>query len=126
MNLREQRALRIRREGSPYYRWSPGAIWNGDDAYIFLDTQFPESRKYAPLDWYEIVNNSLSNITITLNGGQQHPVPAGTIRKDDLTAITSFNIHNDATAGGIVDGEVIITFARQPITQDKALREAQR
>jgi len=125
MNLREQRALRIRKEGSPYYRWSPGIIVAGADAYIFLDTQFPESRKYAPLDWYEIVNNSTRNLTITLNGGQQHIVPAGTTRKDDLTAITSFNIHNDSAADTVA-GEVIVTFARQPITEDKALREAQR
>jgi len=125
MDLRQQRALRTRREGSPYYRWPPGIIAAGADAYIFLDTQFPESRKYAPLDWYEIVNNSTENLTITLNGGQQHIVPAGTARKDDLTAITSFNIHNDSAADTTA-GEVIVTFQREPITQDKALREAQR
>lgn len=125
MNLREQRALRIRRDGSPYYRWSPGIILAGADAYIFLDTQFPDSRKYAPLDWYEIVNNAGENLTITLNGGQQHVVPSGTSRKDDLTAVRSFNIHNDS-ATDTAAGEVIVTFARQPITQDKALREAQR
>jgi len=125
MNLREKRALQIRKEGSPYYRWSPGAIVAATDIYIFLDTQFPASRKYAPLDWYEIVNNSTENLTITLNGTQQHAVPAGTSRKDDLTAITSFNIHNDSITD-TTDGEVIVTFARQPITEDKKLRESQR
>jgi len=125
MDLRAKRALRIRKEGSPYYRWSPGIIVAAANAYAWLDTQFPDSKKYAPLDWYEIVNNSTKNLTITINGNQQHLVPASTSRKDDLTAIRSFNIHNDAAAN-TADGEVIVTFARQPLTQDKALREAVR
>jgi hypothetical protein len=97
----------------------------GSDAYIWLDTQFPGSCKYSPLDWYEIVNNSGENLTITLNGNQQHPVPAGTSRKDDLTAISSFGIHNDSPTD-TVDGEVIVTFAKQPWTEDKKLREGLR
>ena len=123
MDLKQKRALRVRKEGSPYYRWSPGIIVAATDAYIWLNTQFPDSQKYAPLDWYEIVNNSGENLTITLNGNQQHAVPANSIRKDDLTAVSSFNIHNDS-ATDTVAGEVIVTFARQPLTADKAAREA--
>lgn len=122
MKLSTERARRIRQEGSPYFSYTPALILAGADSYIWLATQFPASAKYAPLDWYEIVNNSGENLIITINAGQQYVVPAGTTRKDDLLPIHSYNIHN-SSATDTVAGEIVVMFARQPITEDKALRQ---
>jgi len=120
--IRARRQARVNKSGSPFFRYVPGIIAIGANDYIWINTQFPEAAKYAPLDWYEIVNNSAVNLTITINGVQSHLVPASTSRKDDNTAIHSFNIHNDSAAAATAAGEVVVTFQRQPITEDRAIR----
>ena len=119
--IKARRQARVNREGSPFYRWVPAAINTLTHSYIWIEAQFPAAAKYAPLDWYEIVNNSGENLTITINGVQQHLVPAGTIRIDDNTAVHSFDIYNES-ATNTVEGEVVVTFQRQPVTEDRLLR----
>ncbi len=116
------RLTRIRKEGSPFYQYIPGIIAAGADDYIYPDTQWPQSRKYAPLDWIEITNNGAVALTITLNGNQPFPCPAGTIRVIDEFALRSINIHNDSGAAGSVAGLVRLTLQRQPITIDRFVR----
>lgn len=116
------RTERIRKEGSPYYSYIPGAIAFGADDYIYLDTQFPQARKYSPLDWVEIANNDAVDVTITMNGGETLPVPAGVLRTIDGKALRTFNIHNDDGAVNSTPGKIVVTFQREPITTDKLAR----
>lgn len=125
MSFRERwsaRLERIRKEGSPYYTYQPGIIAAGADDYIYSDSQFPLSRKYSPLDWIEVANNGAVSLTVTLNGNQPFPCPAGTIRTIDEFPVRSVNIHNDDAAAASVAGLITLTLQRQPITQDKFVR----
>jgi len=124
LGLRQRRQAKVNKEGSPFFRYVPGIIAAAGDDYIWIGTQFPAAAKYGTLDWYEIVNNSAVNLTITINGVQTHLVPAGTARKDDNTAIHSFNIHDDSLITATAVGEVVVTFQRQPMTEDRAIRGA--
>ena len=77
-NTYQVRQERIKREGSPYYTWTPGAIAAGVTSGIYLQTQFPDARKYEPLDWLEIVNNeAANNLSLVLNDADTFAVPAG-------------------------------------------------
>ena len=116
------RLQKIRKEGSPYYLYTPGIIAAGADEYFHVDTSFPLSRKYAPLDWIEITNNDSVALTITINGTQPFPCPAGTIRTIDEMPIRSVNVHNDDGATGTTAGLVRITLQRQTITSDRFVR----
>lgn len=62
------RLERIQKEGSPYETWQVPVTAAGVTSSIDIFTQFPRSRKYMPLDWLEIVNNGLVNVTLIING----------------------------------------------------------
>lgn len=115
-NVRQER---IKREGSPYYHWDVGALAAGVPAIITVSTAYPESKKYEPLDWLELVNNSAENITLTINGTDTFFCVAGTIRTLDGVPLHQISILSDNNvAGGLIVG----TLQRQPLTIDKWAR----
>lgn len=117
------RQERIRREGSPYYTWTPGIIAAGGSATIHVPTQFPDSRKYDPLDWIEVANMETGcNLTLTINGDTAFPVPLSSIRTIDNMALWNITITNN---GGVntTAGKIIVTLQRQPLTADMKARK---
>lgn len=114
--MHSSRLARVRKEGSPHFTYIPGAIAAAADNYIHINSQFPLSRKYSPLDWLEFTNNDSVNLTITINGNQPFPCPAGTIRtiKGKGVAVHTLNIHNDDAATATTQGLVVVTMQRQP------------
>jgi len=112
------REERVKREGSPYYTWTPGAIAAAAQVSIFVPDQFPASRKYTPLDWCEVVNNeAANNLRIVINGNETLPVPAGTIRTI-RAAFRQVTIINDG--GGITTaGLIYATFKKEALTIDR-------
>lgn len=117
------RSERIKREGSRYYVYEAGVIAAGADEAIYVPTQFPDSRKYEPLDWLEIVNNETSiDIIVTVNGGDAHIVPAKMIRKIDNVALWHINIHNNHAANDTTAGRIRLTLQKEPLTMDKWIR----
>jgi len=122
-----ERMRRIRREGSPLYRWIPGIIAATASAAIYLNTQFPDSKKYAPLDWLEIINNDLVDLDLTINGMEIRTIPAGVIRKvDDDIGLQHIAITNRDAALASVAGKIILSFQRKAMTADGAAREKYR
>lgn len=120
--LQTIREERIKREGSPYYTWQVPATAAGANSVIYVPSQFPESKKYHPLDWLEIVNNETTNdLTLTINGNDSFKVPAKTIRTLDNFALLHIAVTND---GAVVTtlGNIIVTLQRQPLTMDKWIR----
>jgi hypothetical protein len=124
-NIRKPRDIytvrqeRIKREGSPYYTWIVPATAAADKSCIHVQTQFPTSRKYEPLDWLEIVNNEAVNgLTLTINSADTFPVPAGTIRTIEGKALWAINVTNN---GAVITtlNNIILTLRRQPMTIDK-------
>jgi hypothetical protein len=115
------RAVRIRREGSRPYVWTPAGIASGATSVIHVQQQFPDSRKYEPLDSIEVVNNETSNdITLTINGTNTWNVPAGTIRvvHGDGVALWYIALTNDG-AEATTQGKVVVTLQKEPMTIDK-------
>lgn len=119
------RLERVKREGSPTYTWNMPATAAAAVAVIYVDTQFPASRKYAPLDYIEIVNNEAANdLTITINGNETRPIPAGTIRTihGSGVALKHIAITNDGAAITTL-GKIVVTLQKEPLTIDKWARE---
>lgn len=115
------RISRIKREGSPVYVWQPGVLATTATAVIEVNNQFPASRKYAPLDSLEIVNNEAANdITVTINGGDARYCPAGTIRQihGRGVALHHIAVTND---GGVntTAGNIVLSLQKEPFTIDK-------
>ncbi len=116
------RQERIKREGSPYYTWTPGSIPASSSSYIWVTKQLPLSKKYSPLDWVEIANNDVVDLTITINGAELIPCPAGVIRTIDGKAIHSVNIANLNAATASTAGKIVVTLQRQPVTTNSLAR----
>ena len=113
------RQERIKREGSPYYHWAVGALAAGVAVVCSVNQQFPESKKYEPLDWLELVNNSASDVALIINGNEQFLCTAGTIR-----TVSGLPLHQmSVTAPAIVAaGLVVGTMQREPLTIDQWAR----
>jgi len=129
-NIRPRRGIiidrleRIKREGSPPYVWQVPATAAGASAVIYVPTQFPASRKYEPLDSLEIVNNESANdITVTINGREVRPVPAGTIRHIHGSGVALWHIQvtNDGAAITTLK-KITLTLQKEPMTIDKWAR----
>lgn len=113
------REERIKREGSPYYSWRVPVTATTASVEIHVPDQFPDSRKYSPLDFIEVVNNENANdLTLTLNGNTTFLVPARTIRTISRKAIHNVRITNDGGVNTTL-GAIIVTLRRQPMTIDK-------
>jgi hypothetical protein len=115
------RMARIKREGSPVYVWQPAAIAAGATAAIETRNQFPASRKYEPLDSIEIVNNEVANdLMVTINGGDQRFVPAGTIRHIHGRGVALWHLAITNQGGAITTaGSIVVSMQREPYTIDR-------
>jgi len=115
----QTRQARIKREGSPYYPYTLPATAAGASADIFTQTQWPESRKYEPLDYLEIINNEANNdITIVINAQDSLYCPAGVIRKVIGRALWHIKITNNGAAVTTA-GKVVLNLRREPQTIDQ-------
>jgi len=117
--VNNERLARARIDGSPPYRYTLAALGPGADASIRIDKQFPASRKYAPLDYVEVINNDTLDLTVYINGSDiAYPVPAGTTR-EIRNAIHEFKFHNDDAAGTTTLNKIYATFKRAPMDADR-------
>ena len=89
---------RSRREGSPLFTYKPASIVATAQDNREVATQFPTSTAYRPLNFIEIVNNDVVNLTLILNANEYIPVPVGTIRVVRRPAILQFSVRNDDAA----------------------------
>tara|TARA_Y100000310_G_scaffold343565_1_gene451832 strand:- start:1465 stop:1881 length:417 start_codon:yes stop_codon:yes gene_type:complete len=115
------RVERIKREGSPNYLYILPATLINVTVTIHVPTQFPLSRKYAPLDWMEIVNNEGANpILVTINNQDSWYCGIGTIRtiSGEGVAIWQLAIQNIGTVTTTL-GRVRLTLKKQSLTIDK-------
>lgn len=116
------RQERIKKEGSPYYTYALPATAAAASVSIAMDSEFPDSLKYSPLDFCEITNNEGSNdLTVVINGTTSFSVPAGTIKTIKNMAFWHVRITND---GALITtlGKVNLVFQRQPLTIDDYVR----
>lgn len=124
MSLERLRAERMRsvwRDGSPMFQHSFGAIAAGAEEYVSMETTFPASRAYEPLNSLVITNTSGENVDIEINGQNYAMIPAGVIWSVDNQAIWSFRLTN-ISATNVVSGEIRANISRPPLGADELAR----
>ena len=121
VDLREQRALTVLRDGSPNFYMTLGAINAGAFQYVLVEDQFPKARKYQPMMSIVITNNSGENVDLQINGQDYAKLPAGVIWSDTDSPVWSFKItNNDAT--NVLAGEISVNLSSPPMSQSEYTR----
>jgi len=121
VDLREQRALTVLRDGSPNFYMTLGAINAGAFQYVLVEDQFPKARKYQPMMSIVITNNSGENVDLQINGQDYAKLPAGVIWNDTDSPVWSFKItNNDAT--NVAAGEISVNLSSPPMSQSEYTR----
>ena len=121
VDLREQRALTVLRDGSPNFYMTLGALNAGAFQYVLVEDQFPKARKYQPMMSIVITNNSGENVDLQINGQDYAKLPAGVIWTDTDSPVWSFKItNNDATNVGA--GEISVNLSSPPMSQSEYTR----
>jgi len=121
VDLREQRALTVLRDGSPNFYMTLGAINAGAFQYVLVEDQFPKARKYQPMMSIVITNNSGENVDLQINGQDYAKLPAGVIWSDTDSPVWSFKItNNDAT--NVAAGEISVNLSSPPMSQSEYTR----
>ena len=121
VDLREQRALTVLRDGSPNFFMNLGAINAGAFQYVLVEDKFPKARKYQPMMSIVITNNSGENVDLHINGQDYAKLPAGVIWSDTESAIWSFKItNNDAT--NVAANEISVNLSSPPMSQSEYTR----
>jgi len=124
MSLQRLRAERMRsvwRDGSPMFQHSFGAMAAGAEEYVSMETTFPASRAYEPLNNLVITNTSGENVNIQINGQAYALIPAGVIWSVDNQAIWSFRLTNISTTT-VAAGEIRANISRPPLGVDELAR----
>ncbi len=122
--MKDGRQQRVDREGSPFFRYRVPAIAAGGFLSVDYDDISLEARKYEPLDFIQITNNSNVLLSLQISPGQEFPIPGGTIVIIKERAITNIRIQNRSGSVVLTAGEVEIIFQKSPITEDKVIRRA--
>jgi len=115
------RLERVKREGSPNYQYILPATAAAAVVIINVSNQFPDSRKYHPLDSLEIVNNEPNNdLLITINGLDAYYCPAGTIRTIHGKGIALWQVSITNQGAGITTLNLVrLTMKKEAMTIDK-------
>jgi len=121
VDLRQQRALTVMRDGSPNFYMTLGAIVAGAFQYVLVEDQFPKARKYAPMMSITITNNSGENLDLQVNAQPYASLPAGVIWADSESPVWSFKItNNDST--DVASGEISVNLSSPPMSQSEYTR----
>jgi hypothetical protein len=121
VDLRQQRALTVLRDGSPNFYMTLGAIAAGNFQYVLVEDQFPKARKYQPMMNITITNNSGENVDLQVNAQDYASLPAGVIWADTESPVWSFKItNNDST--NVLAGEISVNLSSPPMSQSEYTR----
>jgi len=122
-SIQGRRKTRIDREGSPYFDLYPASIAAGISQNYDIDqySELAESRKYAPLDYIQVINTDSVALELRLKS-QRHYIPAGAIISLTDEAIWGFQLKNMDVATATTAGKIHIVLQRQPLSEDKAIR----
>ena len=119
--LRAQRMATVWRDGSPNDQHTFGAIAAGANEYVEMQTTFPGSRAYEPLNSLVITNTSGENCDVEINGNAYAMIPAGVIWSVSDQAIWSFRLTN-ISATNVASGEIRANISRPPLGADELAR----
>lgn len=117
------RQERMKSEGSETFNWTVPATAAGATSVIETDTQFPRSRKYAPLNYCELVNNDSVDVELQINGSKIISyTPAGVITTIK-GPVRQVGIKNLDGAAVTTLNKIKVMVKREPLTIDEWARE---
>ncbi len=119
--LRAERMTSVLRDGSPMFMHTFGAISASASEYVEMQSVFPASRGYEPLNNLVVTNTSGENVEIEINGQNYALIPAGVIWSVDNQAIWNFRLTN-ISAGTVAAGEIRANISRPPLGADELAR----
>lgn len=122
LRRRADRLAMVRREGSPVFTLTFGAIaaTTGRE-YHEISNTFKSAKKYEPLDYVVITNRSGVTLDLEINGDPYDVVPANSRVTVRDQAIWSLALENPG-AVSVATGDVSAIFQRAPLNADKAAR----
>lgn len=117
----KERENRVDQYGSPYYIHYAGIIAaNNGREYVNIQDTFPDSRKYEPLDWLRIRNQSGEIIRLRINETDYGFIDPGTIQTfNEIGGIWTFTLINTDTANATAANEVFVQVRKEPLSADK-------
>jgi len=115
------RQNRTNKYGSPVYALNMAQLNAATVRDYAVRTTWPAAQKYAPLDWFELVNNDVVDLLLTIDGpgGDSYYIPASTTRTVK-SAFGLFRIENLDAAVNSTLGLVRIRAQRRAIDADDA------
>jgi hypothetical protein len=116
------REQRIKQQGSPDYNWTPALIAASALIDIEVARQFPDAKKYEPLDTLELTNNDVVDITLTVNGNETYYLPAGVIKKRKDKPVWFIRLTNNSAAVATTAGKIVCLLSRSAMSEDKQVR----
>jgi hypothetical protein len=120
---KRRRVAEMEAYGSEIYPWTPAVIVAGATSLCIVATQFPDARRYQPLDWARVVNKDAVDLKAYVNQVSAIEIPKGSIIEiDDFPAIWSILLENLDGATDTTAGKVVVEFRKQPMTADKLSR----
>jgi len=120
----DARKRRVDLDGSPNFLHTFGEILTGANEFVDLATDFPASRRYAPLKELVITNNTSEILDLEINGVPFSVVPAGVI-STITQAIWNFRLTNN-DAGTAAAGLALANIYTPALGADEAARRASR
>lgn len=113
---------RIDREGSQFFRHELEPLPAGVTIGLEYDDIHPQMKRYFPVDFLRVVNNSKVDLLISISPTQEFTFPAGTIISLTERPITQIRVKNLDTTETTAKGEVTLIFQRLPLTEDRLIR----
>jgi hypothetical protein len=111
----------VDRRGSPLFPEFHGAIVAAAVVLREVALQFPQARKYEPLDTMTITNNSDESLTLTMNSEEVALIPARTTVKVSDRPIYTYTLTNISATDTSAD-EVHVLLQAAPLSADKLAR----
>jgi hypothetical protein len=103
------------------YQHTFGGIVAAAAEYVEMQTTFPASRAYEPLNNLVVTNTSGENVEIQINGQDYALIPAGVIWSVTDQAIWSFRLTNISPTN-VVAGEIRANISRPPLGANELAR----
>ena len=113
---------RVDREGSQFFRYEVEPIPPTATLALEYDDIHPHMKRYFPVDFVHIINNSAVDILLTISPAQDFTIPSGSIISLSDRPITQIRLKNLDTAIGTLEGEVTLLFQRLPLSEDRVIR----
>lgn len=116
------RRERIKREGSPPFTWQVPVIAASGSTAIHVSTEFPRSKKYAPLDKMIFTNSGIVDVMLYINEDDSYFLPAGSITTVDQVGIHHIKVTNLNVISATVLNKIYAVLSRDSMTIDEYAR----